>query len=118
MVSAATSPAQYPAGSGVGASVLLRQARGFERLSATGEDLQSHGLALAHRPKMCSPRIHLDAAPLAAPCVSTQHHNEVARRDVVLGLYLPFLPRTEPLAQPVASHLWVADDPVKVGKLL
>src|ERR1051325_3660695 len=47
--SPATSPAQYPAGSGVGVSVLLRQPHGFEGFCKIPEvfDLKDH--AVAHR---------------------------------------------------------------------
>src|SRR3954447_4933317 len=44
-----TSPAQYPAGSGVGVSVLLRQPHGFEGLGVIPEVLDHHDLALAKR---------------------------------------------------------------------
>ena len=47
--SPATSPAQYPAGSGVGVSVLLRQAHGFEGFRLVQEALHLHDLSFAQR---------------------------------------------------------------------
>jgi hypothetical protein len=57
----ATSPAQYPAGSGVGVSVLLRQPHGFEGFGVIPEELDSDDLALAHRDNVR----HLDVPPRA-----------------------------------------------------
>ena len=89
--SPATSPAQYPAGSGVGVSVLLRQPQGFEGLLATIVGRHLHG------PSMPEPvgvaLLKLRAQPPLPPS-----HTEVdGHGGAVLPLDDPFHVKLEPL---------------------
>src|SRR3954462_14377927 len=78
----ATSPAQYPAGSGVGVSVLLRQPQGFEGLRVIPEELLVDDLAPAHHKDVCDLHVHLRAIACGdAP--GLPHGNSVAGIDEV-----------------------------------
>ena len=77
--SPATSPAQYPAGSGVGVSVLLRQPHGFEGLAPRCESKRA-----PERPSRLAavtvwPHRLLDRAPL--PCVPAMRTTRRRRRS-------------------------------------
>src|SRR3954447_20122601 len=82
--SPATLPAQYPAGSGVGVSVLLRQPHGFEGLGLGRKYPKPPEPAIAQRPDM--PPAFLDRDP----ALPAQRPN-VEGRDYVLSGVDPFL---------------------------
>src|SRR4051812_6568558 len=72
--SPATSPAQYPAGSGVGVSVLLREPHRFEGLSAIPVKREAHDLASLHCEHGRDISVHLHSAGLAAGLDMVGYH--------------------------------------------
>src|SRR3954453_19281837 len=82
--SPATLPAQYPAGSGVGVSVLLRQPHGFEGLGLGRKYPKPPEPAIAHCPDMPNAFFDRDSA------LPAQRPN-VEGRDYVLSCVDPFL---------------------------
>src|SRR3954454_23311385 len=83
--SSATSPAQYPAGSGVGVSVLLRQPHGFEGLRMVREELHTEDLALAQGVDVRVLHVGLGATAFATP--DEPRRNAVANIDEVADLF-------------------------------
>src|SRR3954447_18006362 len=79
--SPATSPAQYPAGSGVGVSVLLRQPEGFEGLRMVPEVLHAEDPPLTHR--VDARRLHIRLGTTARAAPDLPHGNSVANVDEV-----------------------------------
>src|SRR5437867_1706099 len=73
MVSPATSPAQYPAGSGVCGSVLVREPHGFEGFGVIPEKLHEEQFALAHGVDARHLQVCLRATAYAAP---DEPHND------------------------------------------
>src|SRR5689334_14302451 len=65
--SPATSPAQYPAGSGLGVSVLLRQPHGFEGLGVVPEEIDRDDPAVPDRGDSREFHVHLRALPAPYP---------------------------------------------------
>src|SRR4051794_26806561 len=76
--SPATSPAQYPAGSGVGVSVLLRQPHGFEGLGWVHVDVPSDDLSAAKCPNVRDLFFDLHAAVLAVRAELHGGHDVIA----------------------------------------
>src|SRR6266480_1728421 len=72
--SPATSPAQYPAASGIGVSVLLRQPHGFEGRSVVEKFLGSDTQALAHLKHRAKWRVNRDAAVRSPVDMSEDQH--------------------------------------------
>src|SRR5215213_5928849 len=76
--SPATSPAQYRAGSGVGVSVLLREAHGFEGPLRISESPEVDDLSLAEPINPTHWRVRLHAAGLASVSKSSDRYYEVS----------------------------------------
>src|ERR1043166_258788 len=99
--SPATSPAQYPAGSGVGVSVLLREPQGLEGLGAFGVDHQSYRFAVSHRHEMCGTRLRLHATSFSCSANMNEDHDLIAHLEESLGFHPQVVPNfQEALQQP------------------
>src|SRR5256885_1445888 len=86
MASPATSPAQYPAGSGVGVSVLLRQPHGFEGLLAPREDLAPGQLSVPEGPKRSDLEFEHSARPAGLKADKQVDHDLFASLEELLRL--------------------------------
>src|SRR6185503_15605838 len=90
--SPATSPEQYPAGSGVGVSVLLRQPHGFEGRSAFGVDHQSYCLATSHCRDVRGTRLRLHATSFSCSANVNEDHDLIAHVEESLGFHPQVVP--------------------------
>src|SRR6266542_4090608 len=90
--SPATSPAQYPAASGVGVSILLHQAHGFEGIGAVRKDLQPDHLAVAQLPDMRALSVDGCTAALPPTPIVGKDDDVVTVLYELLGLASPVLP--------------------------
>src|SRR4029079_11177222 len=91
--SPATSPAQYPAGSGVGVCVLLRQPYGLKRVLAHRKELETGSLAVTHGPKMCDTYLDSRATAPGSGSYPHEYHDLIATQEELFWLRGHFLER-------------------------
>src|SRR3954467_8184400 len=98
-----TSPAQYPAGSGVGVSVLLRQAHGFEGLPLVSEERHPNDLAVAEQDVPGKEELDRKSADSAELLLVKPYENSIANSPYPPYVDLHTAPRREPCSPEVTN---------------
>src|SRR3954447_17749570 len=113
--SPATSPAQYPAGSGVGVTVLLRQPHGFEGLLPLLVETDARDAPVADRPHPGSASLGFD--PVATLDVNGDgRHHVLASFDELVCLDATGLPRANELVEEPSRLIEAVNGPPRTDR--